>query len=91
MKNKYIDPFNYNIPTLDLHGYDRNMARVAVKDFINDNYKMKNKKICIVHGRGSGIIRNVVHNILKMDKRVLEYKSSYFNMGCTNVCLKFDK
>lgn len=91
MKNKYIDPFNYNIPSLDLHGYDREIARVATIDFINDNFKMKKEKICIIHGRGSGIIRNVVHSILKTNKKVLDYKSSYFNMGCTIVWLKFDK
>ncbi|MBQ7141024.1 MAG: Smr/MutS family protein [Bacilli bacterium] len=91
MKNNYIDPFNYNIPSLDLHGFDRDMARVCITDFINDNYKMRNEKICIIHGKGSGIIRNVVLEVLKKDKRVLEYKSSYFNMGCTIVWLKFDK
>jgi len=91
MKNNYIDPFNYNIPSLDLHGYDRNMARIATLDFINDNLKQKKEKICIIHGKGSGIIKNTVYDTLKKDKRILEYKSSYFNMGCTIVWLKFDK
>ena len=31
-----------NFPTIDLHGYDRDTARVATNDFINDNMKMKN-------------------------------------------------
>ena len=29
--------FINNLPNLDLHGYDRETARVAINDFINDN------------------------------------------------------
>ena len=32
-----------NYPKLDLHGYDRETARVAINDFIRDNKKMKNE------------------------------------------------
>ena len=43
MKNKFFeDPFIKNIPSIDLHVYDRDSARVAVLDFINDNLKLKN-------------------------------------------------
>ena len=31
-----------NLPTLDLHGFDLETARVAINDFIIDNLKMKN-------------------------------------------------
>ena len=34
-----------NLPKLDLHGFDRETARVAVCDFIRDNIKMKNEFI----------------------------------------------
>ena len=33
----YIDGF----PSIDLHGLDRDTARVKVLEFINDNIKMK--------------------------------------------------
>ena len=29
-----------SLPKLDLHGYDRDSARVAINDFIKDNQKM---------------------------------------------------
>ena len=29
-----------NLPKLDLHGYDRQTAIVAINDFINDNIKL---------------------------------------------------
>ena len=83
--------FTENLPKLDLHGYDRETARVAINDFIKDNQKMKNENIIIVHGIGSGIIRNITNNTLKSNKNVLEYKSCYNNRGSTIVRIKIDK
>ena len=80
--------FVNNLPSIDLHGYDRDSARVKVLEFINDNIKMKNEIICIVHGIGSGIVKNEIHNTLKRNKNVLEYKLFYNNIGCTIVKLK---
>ena len=80
-----------NLPTLDLHGFDRQTAKVAIDDFINDNIKMKNSFIVIVHGIGSGILKNAVLSYLKTNKRVAEYKLDFMNPGCTIVKLKFDK
>ena len=48
--------FNSNLPTLDLHAFDRDTARVKILEFINDNLILKNEIICIVHGIGSGVL-----------------------------------
>ena len=32
-----------NLPKLDLHGFDRETARVAVNDFVRDNIKLQNQ------------------------------------------------
>lgn len=80
----FIDSF----PSIDLHGLDRDTSRVKVLEFINDNIKMKKDIICIVHGIGSGIIKNEVHNTLKRCKNVVEYKLFFNNVGCTIVKLK---
>lgn len=80
----FIDSF----PSIDLHGFDRDTARVKVLEFIKDNIKMKNDIICIVHGIGSGIVKNEIHNTLKRNKNVIEYKLFYNNVGCTIVKLK---
>lgn len=80
----YID----SLPKLDLHGYDRETARVAVNDFINDNIKMGNEVVNIVHGIGTGIIRETTINTLNKNKNVVEYKSVYNNRGCVLVQLK---
>ena len=38
-----------NLPTLDLHGETKEISTVLINDFIEDNYKMKNKKVIIIH------------------------------------------
>ena len=77
-----------NLPKLDLHGYDRNTARIMVVDFINDNVKMKNEIINIVHGHGSGVIKEMVHRTLSKNRNVIEYKTFYNNNGSTIVKIK---
>ncbi|MBQ9072703.1 MAG: Smr/MutS family protein [Bacilli bacterium] len=75
--------FVNDLPSIDLHGFDRDSARVKVLEFINDNKVMKNEIICIVHGVGSGILKDEVHTTLKRSKNVIDYKLFYNNTGCT--------
>ena len=77
------NPFLNILPTIDLHGYNRDMVKYVVTDFINDNIKLGNKKIIIVHGKGEGIVKDELHFILKYDKRVKRYYLDMFNIGET--------
>lgn len=83
--------FTDNLPTIDLHGMDRLYAKIKINEFINDNKKMKNSIIVIIHGRGSGILKNETINTLKNNKNVLEYRLFYNNIGMTLVRIKIDK
>ena len=80
--------FIENLPTIDLHSLDRDSARVKTLEFIKDNRILKNEILCIVHGIGEGIIKNEIHNMLKKQKEVVEYKLFYKNVGCTIVKIK---
>lgn len=80
--------FIERFPKLDLHGYTSAMAGVAVNDFINENIKIKNEIIVIIHGIGQGIVKKSVYNVLKKHKKVLDYNLYYNNSGCTIVRLK---
>ena len=79
-----------NLPSIDLHGYDRETARVAINDFIYDNYKMKNNIFCIVHGIGSGVLRTTTNETLRKNKKVIDFKTFYYNQGSTIVEIKID-
>lgn len=87
MKN-FEDIFIKNIPTIDLHGYDRESARVATNDFVAEAVGMGYSKIMIIHGLGSGIVKGTVHETLERNKNVLNYYVYGMNVGCTIIQIK---
>lgn len=88
MKNIINDPFLYNVPILDLHGESYESSRVLTKIFVEDNMKLKNKKLVIIHGKGKGIVKSAVFMELKLNKYVLSFHTDNFNDGMTIVNLK---
>lgn len=85
---KTYDIFLDRLPYIDLHGYDRSSAKVAVNDFILESSILNYKEILIIHGIGQGIVKEVVHHTLSMNKLVESYKIASTNIGCTIVTLK---
>ena len=83
--------FTDHLPSLDLHGFDRDSARVKTLEFIKDNISMKNDIIVIIHGIGDGIIKNEIYKTLHNNKSVLDYKLFYRNNGMTLVKLDVAK
>ena len=77
-----------NLPSIDLHGIDRDYARILINDFVRDNYIAKNFKIIIVHGNGTGIIKKTTQDTLRQNKYVEDYKIDNFNSGMTIVTLR---
>ena len=84
------DIFLNRYPSIDLHGYDRNSARMMVNDFIAENIFLKQEMVVIIHGIGTGIVKKEVHETLRINKNVIEYKTDNFNSGCTVVKLKIN-
>lgn len=88
MKTSLDDIFIDSLPSLDLHGEYRDSARVLIKEFLEDNYALKNKKVLIIHGVGSGIIKDETHKVLKESKYVESFHLNHYNDGCTVIYLK---
>lgn len=80
-------PLYRYLPTLDLHGIDRDYAKILINDFVRDHYNMKSHTIAIVHGIGSGIIRKTTQETLRKNKLVKEFKIDNFNSGMTIVTI----
>ena len=76
------------LPHLDLHGEIHAIAAIKTRDFIEESIKLGNKKIIIVHGKGTGIVKQSVHDTLKTNKNVIKYHADNFNEGITIVELK---
>ncbi len=70
-------------PQIDVHGETRDTIYSVIKIFINDNIKLKNRIIIIVHGKGTGILKNEIHYYLKMMKEVKSFHLDYWNQGMT--------
>ena len=78
-------------PTLDLHGEYSFSAKYLTEEFINDNIILKNYKLCIIHGKGTGVVKQTVYDVLKSDKRIKSYKQDNMNPGYTIVEIWEDK
>lgn len=82
-------------PTLDVHGETRDTVVYPVLSFIKDNVKLQNIHIVIIHGKGRGVLKEKVHELLKKNPNVLEYHLDGMNIGATEITLKipskFDK
>lgn len=88
---KIDDPFISMFPSVDLHGLTGMEARIKTNEFINDSLKLGNYDIIIIHGKGTGVVRTSVHEYLKSDRRVIDYKLDNFNDGVTVVKLEGEK
>lgn len=84
------DIFLERLPKIDLHGYDRESARLAVDDFIAEAVVMGYSDVVIIHGIGSGVVKIAVHETLKRNKKVLSYCIDIMNVGCTVVKINID-
>lgn len=82
------DIFLDRLPKVDLHGYDRDSARVMTNDFIEEAVVLRYDEIVIIHGIGTGVVKEAVHEALAGNKRVVSYHVDWRNVGCTVVKLK---
>lgn len=84
LNNKFIDIY----PTLDLHGEFSDTIYYLIDSFIKDNSKLGNNIVVIVHGKGSGILKEKTHEILSKYQGVVQYALSIDNPGATIVEIK---
>ena len=82
MINKY--------PKLDLHGEYAVTAYTVVHSFLIDNIKLKNQYVVLIHGKGTGKLKEEVHYILKNEKCVKNFQLDPLNLGQTVVELNLD-
>lgn len=75
------------LPKIDLHGFDKESARVITNDFVEESISLGYEEIIIIHGIGRGIVKKSVHETLSKNKKVISYKLDNFNNGCTIVKL----
>ena len=72
-------------PTIDLHGETRDFIPYLLDNFLNDNYKLHNKFLIIIHGWNSDILKKEVQSYLKGSKIVKNFYIDPYNIGQTIV------
>lgn len=75
-------------PSLDVHGETYDSVSLYVNQFVDDYYKLRYKYIVIIHGKGSGVLKRRVHELLKCNKKVSDFYLDNWNIGQTIVVLK---
>ena len=75
-------------PSLDLHGESKIVSSILINEFITDNIKVGNHKVLIVHGKGTGTLKRLTHDLLKHDNRIERFYIDFFNDGATIVEIK---
>ena len=70
-------------PKLDVHGETRETIFTVLKNFVNDNIKLKNKTIIVVHGKGSGILKAEIHYYLRQWQEIKNFHLDCLNQGVT--------
>jgi len=91
VKNSRENIFTKFYPHLDLHGETTDTCVAPLVSFINDNIRLKKPIIVVIHGKGAGILKTRVHELLKKNKNVLSFHLDPWNIGETIVNLKFDR
>ncbi len=76
----YISPSSF-IKELNLRGAHVEEAIEEVRNFISEAQALREGQIRILHGKGEGILRRVVRDYLKTDKRISSYSDANPNEG----------
>ncbi|WP_303861454.1 endonuclease MutS2 [Alkalibaculum bacchi] len=73
--------------SVDLRGTTTEEAILDVEKFIDDAVLANLAQITIIHGKGTGALRQAVHDLLKRNKYVDEYRIGNYNEGGTGATI----
>ncbi len=68
-------------PELDLRGMDSLEAASVLTIFLDNAYMANLQQVRIIHGKGTGVLRKMVHEELKKHKRVKKYRLGVYGEG----------
>lgn len=75
---------------LDLHVFAPQDAASVVEEYLRVCLEKGIYEVRIIHGKGRGVLRRIVHSLLEKHPKVLSFKldSGPSGWGATMVCLK---
>lgn len=61
---------------LDLHTFRPQEVKDLVPEYLRECQERGILQVRIIHGKGTGTLRSIVHSLLKKDARVLSFKNA---------------
>ena len=80
----------HNVPiddSIDLHTFQPREISIVVEEYLEQARNKGFREVRIIHGRGAGVQREIVHSILKQHPGVLSFRAMP-DRGSTCVLLK---
>jgi DNA mismatch repair protein MutS2 len=74
-------------PELDLRGMDLLEAQYLTEKFIDDAILSRIPSLTIIHGKGTGVLRAGIHQLLKNNKAIKGYRLGAFGEGESGVTI----
>ncbi|TCK89038.1 DNA mismatch repair protein MutS2 [Natranaerovirga hydrolytica] len=74
-------------PELDLRGYLVDDALTEVEKYIDDGFLSNIGQVTIIHGKGTGALRDAIHAFLKRNKHIKSYRLGKFGEGESGVTI----
>jgi DNA mismatch repair protein MutS2 len=71
--------------SLDLHGRTRAEAERLVRDALAAAVRDGVRRLTVIHGKGTGALRERVNQLLRNDKRVKQFRLGAWNEGGAGV------
>ena len=71
--------------SINVRGKMLEEALVEVDKYIDDAFMAKLDKVTIIHGRGEGILRRGIQEMLSKNKHIKEFRDGHFNEGGNGV------
>ena len=85
-----FDPVELSIEdTIDLHSFRPAEVRGLVEEYLYQAIRKGFREVRIIHGRGTGTQRKIVHSILNRHPAVIGFSDAQ-DRGSTSVILKTD-
>ncbi|MCH3962845.1 MAG: endonuclease MutS2 [Clostridium sp.] len=88
-KKKKKKEVNLNLRTvpvsIDLRGMDSIEATYTTDKYLDDAYMSGLKEVTIIHGKGTGVLRNSINDMLKRHSHVENYRLGEYGEGGTGV------
>ena len=66
---------------LDLHTYHPKDVKDLVPEYLRECRSQGIYHVRIIHGKGTGILRKIVHSILEKDPLVIRFQTAHYGGG----------